>query len=1128
MRYSLNIGWRRNLALAVGLGLSACASDKNLVMHTLNNVAARDNAYFIARTKLQETETKLYAARVNNYNEVLPLFPTLDSAAVKANRSDLNDIIKKASMPIQHRPGSDWTDDAYLLVGWSRYYQMQFDDAALTFKYVNTTSKDPNARHEALVGLMRSFVAVKDFDNALAVSNLLDKETGLARNARELFLTRADYFIKTEQPALAIAQLERAIPLIERKDERSRTRYVLAQLYQNADENKKAYGQLNQILARNPPYELDFFAKLMLGQVSDLGAQDRARLDKYFVQLLQDPKNKEYRDKIYYEMARLEYRQQHYGPALALLTKSIKASTTNQTQKSYTYLLAGRINYENLQKYRPAAAYYDSTVQSMSKEAKNYAAIKERSEILKEFAKQYTIIETQDSLQTLARLDNDVLSTRLDGYATAEIAAKAKAAAAKAAADKTQAKNAEFAARQEAGGNARPQGLPGSAGSPAGGGFADPLAFDPTAAGTGAKWYFDNPITLGTARTDFRRKWGDRRLVDNWRTVAQSSSSLNASPNGTDAVLAGALDKNESARSKTSLAADSLAKAKAADPAAEQRALVETYRKTLPLSPDLLAASDALIEGAYYALGSIYKEQLKELDKGIATWQQQTTRYVQGKHAPEAYYLLYLHFKNLPDAAKQAEYAAALQRYFPNSVYAKLIADPLYREHELALHKAVATKVDAAFLLYKEQEFRKASAVLAEVEAAYPKNDLTDRIAYLKTLLVVRTQPPLTAKASVEQFYKDFPSSPLAPLAQELAKSYAKQSRGEMAGALASTEKPRVSVFRPGEIDNRMRILYGADELPAPAATPTAPAPALEDEVRKMPKAPAAELAPGGSAGPAPSGMPSPAPESMEMLKSDAPTETNQIKRKREAAEVVMPTAPAASATVAAGGVVPNSTTGIPGGAGAANAVGTTVTPPAAGPAVVPRGARPGYRVPAKRGAAVPKKTAPDNTAGRPTPAAGTPATSATVPAALAGASNTTPTVVGTAAPKVPAAPTVAYTMQLAAPHAVVLVFAKAQPAAPDLAAQLTAYNGRFFRANGLQVLPQPLDSTHALLVVRPLPTAAVAKSYASKLRGPQSPLAKLRGAGYQALVISATNLVLLQGSKDVAGYQAFFQRSYK
>lgn len=64
--------------------------------------------------------------------------------------------------------------------------------------------------------------------------------------------------------------------------------------------------------------------------------------------------------------------------------------------------------------------------------------------------------------------------------------------------------------------------------------------------------------------------------------------------------------------------------------------------------------------------------------------------------------------------------------------------------------------------------------------------------------------------------------------------------------------------------------------------------------------------------------------------------------------------------------------------------------------------------------------------------------------------------------------------------------------------------------------------------MVKSLPWAKVAQSYATKLRGPQSPLGKLHGAGYQTLVISPENLTLLQNSGDLAGYLTFYQRAYK
>ncbi len=1166
----LNHRWTALLLFLLGLSAAGCASDKNIVSHTFNNVAARDNAYFLAREKLHGLEDKLYTTyRPNDYNQTLPLFPTLDSASVKANRADLNDIIKKASMPIQHRPGSDWTDDAYILVGWSRFYQMQFDDAALTFKYVNSTSQDDNAKHEALIGLMRTFVAQGELESAKAVSDLLDKEQGRPEDARQLFLTRADYFLRTEDPTKAIAQLEKAVPLIEAKNERSRTRYILAQLYQDAGDNKKAYEQLDQILARNPPYELDFQAKLMLPQVSELSTQDRARLDKVFAGLLKDLKNKDYRDKIYYEMARLNYREKKYPDALKLLSQSVRATTTNRYQKSYAYLLAGRIYYENLHKYPLAAAYYDSTVQTLSKQAKTYAAIKERSDILRDFAKQYTIIETEDSLQALARLAPEVLTERLNTYAAAELAVRQREADQLAALQKTQARAAEIAGRTGSANSGIGSNLPGGALSGASGNPASPDAtsFDPTATASAGQWYFDNPVTLGTARGEFIRKWGNRQLQDNWRNNRQASSSPNVAAGG--AVPLTTTGNGETLVNGTGAA--SLVKPVEVDPNAARNSLVTKYRGEIPTTESQLAASNQKVEAAMYELGGIYKELLKEREKGFDTYARQVARYPRGEHAADADYLLYLYYKEQPDAPKMAQYAEALQRDFPKSIYAKLIADPLYREHELALHNAVAARVDSAFTYYKGQEFRKTARVLARTEKLYPKNDLTDRVAYLKTLLAVRTQPPVTARLSVEKFIKDNPESPLVPQAQALAASYKKQESGELAGALASTEKPVISLFRPGEVDNRMRIFYQENESPAKALGPAptsdksaapAPAPATKDEQLKPAAQPEA-LAPSGSAGPAPQAKSAsealppgitPAPTSSVPLPAGAtPAATNApvagapatapaptapvVKKGRPTRKQVADAAAAAKARAAAeaaaapaaspaASATPNSPAAAPGASVTTTTTGSTATPPATAPASIKKG-RPTRKQLADAAAAA--KAQPATTTATPAGSAAntaTPGVSA-APAPAPTGTGATPPATTSAAPA-PPAPASLYTTQLTADHAVVVVFPTTSPAATGLAAQLGAYNTRYFKASNLTVETPPQMGTQLMVVVKPLPGAKVAQSYATKLRGPQSPLGRLRGVGFQTVVISMENLAMLKATGDLAGYQAFYQKAYK
>ncbi|MCA8832259.1 type IX secretion system periplasmic lipoprotein PorW/SprE [Hymenobacter pini] len=1056
-------------ASALVAGVAGCASERRSVVgRTYDNIVARDNAYFLAREKMRATETTLNTARINDYNRVLPLFPTLDDATVARVTADMEDIIKKASLPVQYRPGSDWTDDSYILIGKARYYKRELEDAAKTFKYVNTTSQDPNARHEALIWLMRTFLALKELDNAAAVSDLLDKETGTERNARELFLTRAEYFLRVGEPSRAIENLEKAIPYIEPKNEQSRTRYILAQLYQEQGEDKKAYAQLNQILKKNPPYELDFYSKLMLGQVSDLNQNDRARLDKYFAKLLKDTKNKEYRDKIYYEMARLEYRQQRYPEALALLQKSARTPTTNRAQKSYTYLLGGRIYYENLQKYRLAAAYYDSTVQNMPREAPNYEATAERATILKDFAKQLTTIETQDSLQALARLDSATLRTRLTGYAQAELDRQRKEADALAAQQARQSQNGTGFAQTATGLSTSRDLQPNIS------------ADDFLAGNTGAKWYFDNPTALSTARNDFIKRWGDRPLQDNWRTVNQASNSPVTARGGNVPVsIAGNSNTVVNGTTQPNVAVD---------PAVQLRDLVGRYRQSIPLTPALLQQSDALTEEALYALGGIYNQQLKEPARAAETYEQLLTRYPKGQHTPETLYILYLLYKEQNDMGKAEGYATRLREAYPNTSYARLVADPEYLRRTSLANAQVAILVDSAFTFYKKQEFKKSAAVLARARKEYPQNDLNDKVDYLNTLLAIRTQPPLTAKAAVEKFYKDYPTSPLAGQATALMDTYKKYEAGQVTGALVSTDKPPVSVFKPGEVENRMRIFYQENESPlVPLARPVTPA-----------------------------------------ATATAPVTTATVTSNPDTSPLPTAAQPAAGSASQSAATIPPTTTSAP---------EPTSTAPAPAPPTAEEAAKAARMAAAQaraRGkkpvAAAKPKEAPASAVPAPTtpaavPTVPAPASTATPAATSPSATTPVPAVTPSPAPPAPASP---FKADMAASHAVVLVFAKDAPALKELPAQLGAYNTRYYKSSSLLVRQQPLGAAQEMIVVEALPGSKLAQSYALKLRGPQSPVSKLRGAGYQTVVISIDNLPVLLQTQNLEEYQRFYQQTYR
>ena len=138
-------------SILCGLLIAACASERNPVGKAYHNVAARDNGYFIAREKMKEVETTISTSMVYDYNRPLTIltFPNENSSGTIGPL--LEDVIKKASFPVQRHKNSNWVDDSYILIGKARYYKGDYDDAIATFKYVNTIGKDLQAKQLALV-----------------------------------------------------------------------------------------------------------------------------------------------------------------------------------------------------------------------------------------------------------------------------------------------------------------------------------------------------------------------------------------------------------------------------------------------------------------------------------------------------------------------------------------------------------------------------------------------------------------------------------------------------------------------------------------------------------------------------------------------------------------------------------------------------------------------------------------------------------------------------------------------------------------------------------------------------------------------------------------------------------------
>lgn len=688
--------------------------------NSFHDLTAHYNAYFIANERIKEIEKSIFEDQQWNYNRVLPIFPQFDSTKSASLKVEIEDCIQKSSIAIQRHPGSKWEDDSYILVGKARYYAREFPDAIETFKYVNTHSEDDNARHYALTELIRSFTEFEEYNNAIAVTDFLAKESLNNVNKRRLYLNSAYLYQKKDDQNKMVGNLVKAEELLKSSD-KARINFIIGQTYHALGFESEAFRYYRNVLRNNPTYELEFYSKLYMAQVTELAnTNDFKKIERYFKNLLRDPKNKEYQDKIYYELAGFELKNGNIERAIDNYKASIKNSTNNNRQKAYSYLSLGKIYYDTLGNYVLAKSYYDSTVNTMPKDEENYNEIKERQEILVDFVEQIVTIQKNDSLLHLSTLPDDSLLT----LATSLITSKREIEEKKKEKEKQAAINRARNINENSGDN----------------------LISTTSAGS--SWYFDNLNQVARGQNEFIRKWGDRPLEDDWRRENKSVTNLQA-------LVSEEQEISEATGQSEEVSIEDEAKGMLA---------------AIPRSEEEKAALLAEVEVALYNLGNIYNLRLEEDANAAESFEQLLNRFPETGYEAEVLYQLYLLFKNL-NPQKSIAYGNRLKSKYPETIFAKLVDNPNYREESFATSEQLKKLYKKLYSLYKVEKY---DEVLISSDSAlrlHPENEFSDNIALLRALAVGKTEEDHRYQYELGEFLKNYPESELFAYAESLVKA---------------------------------------------------------------------------------------------------------------------------------------------------------------------------------------------------------------------------------------------------------------------------------------------------------------------------------------------------------------------
>lgn len=713
------------------ISMSGCSPYKKSILNTtFHNTTAHYNAEFIASERLAEIEKKILDGQTWDYTRILPIYPQFDTTTSQSLETEIEDCIKKASLIIQYHPNSKWVDNAYTIIGKARFYQSDFQNAVETFKYVNTKGEGDNEKHEALVALMRTFIESNEYSNARAVSDYLKKEKLNKRNLKELYLTRAYFQQKRDNIELSVKNLTLAEPLIDKKAENSRIRYTIGQMFQELGEDSRSFTYYKKCLKGNPPYELTFFTRLNMAQVTTLAkGSDESKIRKYFRKLLRDTKNEEFKDKIYYDYAKFEIRKNNLGEAIEKYKLSIKENKGNELQKSLSYLGLGNLYYDSLQQYELASTYYDSAESTMPKTEEIYPDVKKKKDILAEFVENYVVVEKNDSLIALSYMDTTELYAMIDSI----IDTKKLAAEEEAKREKKRAASVGFNAIA----NKR--------------GDFNAISLE---SGEGGTWYFYNTIALTSGYNNFQRIWGNRVLEDNWRrSVKEATISNDEDPQEQEDPQAPVADldgqeKEEQKEENPDYARD-------------------TYLSKIPYAEQDKAVLLKDVEVALYNLGKIYNYNLENKPKSIESFKGVATRFDTSQYRPESLYFLYRLYGEQSNDSSEI-YKDALLTSYPDDIYSKLVENPNYREENRIETKKLKQEYGLAYRYFKANDYDRAQSIIASAFAKYPENRFLDQLAILDAIIIGKTKELHEYQFELNKFINTYTKSSLLDYAKKL------------------------------------------------------------------------------------------------------------------------------------------------------------------------------------------------------------------------------------------------------------------------------------------------------------------------------------------------------------------------
>jgi hypothetical protein len=755
--------------------ISSCSTKKNTwVSRNFQALNTRFNVYFNGDVSYNDGLKNIQKANVEDYSTIIPMYPisrhsnanaattNMDMAIEKCRKAiKLHSIkvkpeknYKKANLPeyknfYNQEEFNPAMKDAWLLLGEAEFHKADFLGSVGTFSYIiRHYGTDKNVETICQLWIARAYGEMGWMYEAEEMLSKVHQDNLKHSNIGLFASVNADLLLKKHQYKDAIPFLQLALSKESDKYSRLRFGYLLAQLYQKTNERKAAYESYSKVIKSNPPYEMDFNARISRAQL-DQGNVLAVR--KELLNMAKNKNNKDYLDQLYFALGNTYLHHADTLKAIENYNLSAEKSTRKGMAKATTLITLGDIYYTK-KKYVKAQPCYEDASKIITNDHEDYARVSRLGDMLNELVVQNDIVVLQDSLQRLATMPE---SKRIDvvNAIISKLIAEEKDAAAKELKEKQGAiaeaeSEADFLSQGPIGMNGARNNIPGATND----------------------WYFYNADAIRTGKAEFIKKWGVRKLEDNWRR-ANKSTSLFADESTTQAVAKDSTETTSSSNQKE----------------VSDNKKPEFYLKQIPVTSAQIAKSNADIATALFSLGQIYKDKIEDIPMSISTFEEFIHRFGSDKRVADAYFYIYLmQTKNGNELAANL-YRTKLITEFPSSKYQKILSQPDYAKRLEQMYNEQDSIYDLTYKAYNQSDYKTVYKQVAYIKQNFPLSTLMPKFLFLNALSVGKSDTEENFKTALNDLVKGYPESDVSAMAKDilaLMKQGQEAQRGTSSGSL--------------------------------------------------------------------------------------------------------------------------------------------------------------------------------------------------------------------------------------------------------------------------------------------------------------------------------------------------------